>query len=425
MKQRIHEAVTDCRDEMVERLQDLVRLDTRNRFCGDEDCAGEKPGQQYLEPLLAELGAQTTLFDCPGDIYERMGVIGPQGRDFSDRPNLVGEWDFGGEGPRIIINGHMDTVGVAGMTIDPFAAELRDGCVWGRGTSDCKGGLTVGLQAVKILLDLDLPLAGSLVFESVVEEESSGSGAGTLSCLDAGYTGDVAVFVDGNSLEVTVGCGGCLTADLSVAGRMGHAARGGGISAIDKALVVKAAIDDFKAEREQSAEHRRVNLGILNAGVHAAVVPAEAYLSLNIVYDVEEARQAQAGGDGWGGAPIRRRFEEVIRGHEADDEWLAEHPSQITWVKDLLPFDVGVDDPWVQDIAAAYREVTGEDATFGRMTAWSDAAWPVALGDIPAFLFGPSLREQPHGPEEHIVVDDMLVCTEVLVNFLARAFTAR
>lgn len=425
MQQRIQEAVRSRADEMVLCLRELVRLDTRNRFSGDPDCAGERPGQEYLEPLLTELGARTRLFDCPADIYRRMGVIGPEGRDFSDRPNLVGEWDFGGDGPRIIINGHMDTVGSAGMTIEPFAAELRDGCVWGRGTSDCKGGLTVGLQAVRVLLGLGLPLTGSLVFQSVVEEECSGSGAGTLACLDAGYTGDVAVFVDGNGLEVTLGCGGCLTADLKVQGRMGHAAGGGAVSAIDKALVVKAGLDAFAAERQASGEHRRVNLGILNAGVHAAVVPAGAYLSLNIVYDLAEAEQARAQGHGWNGAPVRARFEQVIREHEAADEWLREHPSSLTWVKDLAPFDQPRDDPWVELLASAYREVTGAGPAYGRMTAWSDAAWPAALGGIPAVLFGPSLGGQAHGPEEHIAVEDMLTCTEVLAGFLARALAAR
>ena len=94
MDQRIHDLVSERREQLVSRLQDLVRIDTRNRFSGDDGCMGERPGQQYLEPLLTELGATTTLFDCPDNIYERMGVTGPEGRDFSDRPNLVGECPY-------------------------------------------------------------------------------------------------------------------------------------------------------------------------------------------------------------------------------------------------------------------------------------------------------------------------------------------
>ncbi len=422
MKDRIAEMAEDRADRIVARLQDLVRIDTRNPYSGDQEWGGEKAGQEYLEPVLQEMGAATTLFDCPDDIYQRMGVIGPAQRDFTDRPNLVGEWDFGGEGPRVIVNGHMDTVGAEGMTIDPFAAEVRDGKVWGRGTSDCKGGITVGLEAIGILLDLDLPLAGSLVFESVVDEESSGGGAGTMACLDAGYRGDGAVFVDGNDMTITLGCGGCLTADVTVTGKEGHAARGTGVSAIDKGFLVKQAIDEFKQEREAEHPEARVNLGIFHSGVHAAVVPGSAYMSLNIVYEVAEAEQAEADGYGWGGKPIRDRFEQIIRAAEAEDEWLREHPSELVWVKDLIPFDQPDSDPWAQRLAAVYREVLHDEPVFNRMMAWSDSAYPRALFDIPTVLFGPAMGGQPHGPTEHIEIDQMVRCTKVLASFLADVF---
>ncbi len=410
------------RDAMVARLQDLVRIDTRNRYCGDDDAPGEAAGQEYLEPVLRSLGGRTRTFDCPDDIYARMDVIGPADRQFAGRPNLVAEWEFG-EGPRVIINGHMDTVGVATMEIDPFAAEVRDGAVHGRGTSDCKGGITVGVEAISMLLDAGLDLRGSIVFESVVEEESSGSGAGTLACLDAGYTGDVAIFVDGNGLAITVGCGGCLTADLSVTGREGHAARGNGVSAIDKGFVVKQAIDAFKRERESARPDCRVNVGIFRSGSHAAVIPGSAYLSLNIVYAVEEAEQARVAGHPWGGAPIRARFEEMIRAAEADDEWLAAHPAQIVWVKDLVPFDQPDDDPWAQRLGASFRDVLEREPVVNRMVAWTDAAFPAALAGIPTMLFGPSLAGQAHGPAEHIMIDDMVEGAAVLAAFLADVMT--
>lgn len=408
------------RNELVTMLQDLVRIDTRNRYCGDDDAPGEAAGQDYLEPILRELGAQTRRFDCPEDIYARMQVIGPAERDFRGRPNLVGEWRFGA-GPRIIVNGHMDTVGTAGMTIAPFAAEVRDQAIWGRGASDCKGGLAMGVEAIRLLLDSGLDLRGSLVFESVVEEECSGSGAGTLACLDAGYTGDVAVFVDGNGLAITLGCGGCLTADLTVTGREGHAAHGTGVSAIDKGFIIKQAIDEFKREREAACPDCRVNVGIFRSGTHAAVVPGSAYLSLNIVYTVAEAEAARAAGYPWGGAPVRERFEEVIRGAEAADEWLSEHPTQITWVKDLVPFDRPDDDPWAQRLAAVARRVMGREPEFNRMNAWTDAAFPAALGGIPTMLFGPGLEGEPHGPTEHVMIEDLVSGAATLAAFLAEA----
>ncbi len=415
---RFIDAARDRREKLIQRMQDLVQIDTRNPYSGDEDAPGEAAGQEYVEPLLQEMGASTRLFDCPDDIYERMEIIGPAGRDFSGRPNLIGEWEFG-EGPRVIVNGHMDTVGVSGMEIGPFDGGHRDGAVWGRGTSDCKGGINVAVEAISLLLDAGLDLGGSLVFASVVDEECSGSGAGTLACLDAGYTGDVAVFVDGNDLTVGLGCGGCLTVDVTVEGREGHAARGNGVSAIDRGMIVKQAIDRFKAERESVRPDCLVNIGIFRSGVHAAVIPGEAYLSLNIVYSVDEAEEAREAGHPWGAALIRERFERIVREVEASDEWLAEHPSEIVWIKDLVPFDQPDDDPWARSLGDALRGELDREPEHHRMVAWSDAAFPCALGDIPTLLFGPALSGEAHGPREHIMVDDMVDCTAALAAFLA------
>ena len=116
---------------------------------------------------------------------------------------------------------------------------------------------------------------------------------------------------------------------------------------------------------------------------------------------------------------MRERFEEVIRGTEAEDEWLSENPSEIVWVKDLVPFDQPEEDLWAQRLASAMKSELGREPEFNRMMAWSDAAFPAALGGIPTLLFGPALAGEPHGPTEHIMIDDMVQCSAALAAFLA------
>ena len=125
MEKKILEEVDRLSDEMVEICQKLVRANTVNPYSGDANPGNELNGQIILKPVLEDMGAQTRMFETPPDIYERMGVIGPKGREFAGRPNLVGEFTFGSGGKRIIINGHMDTVAVTGMEIDPFSAEVN------------------------------------------------------------------------------------------------------------------------------------------------------------------------------------------------------------------------------------------------------------------------------------------------------------
>jgi len=402
-----------------------VRIPTVNPYSGDATAGSEKAGQLFLHPILEKLGGRTRLFDTPADIYERMGVLGPKNRDFKDRPNLVAEFDFGRPGKRIVLNGHMDTVGAAGMGFDPFGAELRDGKIFGRGASDCKGGLSVGVIALKALLAFKDQLSGSIVFESSVDEECNGSGAGTMAFCLEGYRGDTGISVDGNDLVVTRGCNGCLTASVHVQGKAGHAARPGAVSALEKALVVKKAIDRIKKTRESRRPEARLNIGVFNAGVHPAVVPGSALMSLNIVYELDEAARAKKRGKGWGAAEIREAFEKAVRKAEKKDAWLAEHPSTIEWVKDLIPFEVSADSAVVKDVSAAFARVTGSAPKVDTIPAWTDACYLPCFAQTPTVMFGPGVGTTCHTPDEHVTVDNLITAAKVVALYLWRQLAAQ
>ncbi len=419
MIDRICAEIDKNQDRTVELLQRLIRINTANPYCGDATASNETEGQLVLKPLLEDMGATVRLFDCPDDIYERMGVIGPQGRCFKDRPNLVAEFKFGDGPAKVMLMGHMDTVGGENMEIEPFSGEVKDGKVWGRGTSDCKGGLTAGLAAIEALLPLADQLDGTLIFESVVDEECNGSGAGTLACCDAGFSADACISLDGNDLTMTRGCNGCLTADVHLEGQAGHAARGTGVNAIDKAVVVKQAIDAFKQRRESERPDCRLNLGVFQAGVHPAVVPAKAWLSLNMVYDIAEAEQAKAKGLPYGAAEIRQAFEQAMADASAGDEWLKEHPAQVSWVKDLIPFATPEDAPVIQGLREAGQRVLGRSIPVEWMVAWSDVAYLPHFANTPGVLFGPGIGETCHSPVEYVPIENLTGCAKVVAAYVA------
>ncbi len=422
MEQRLAALVEERRESIFEMLADLVRIETTNPYSGDADPAGEKAGQEYLQPVLREMGAEVAMFDCPDDIYERTHVIGPENRNFRDRPNLVATWDFGG-GPTVIVNGHMDTVGIDTYNGDPLSACIQDGRMLGRGTSDCKGGVTAGVSAIRALLDVADDLNGKLIFESVVDEECNGSGAGTLACLDAGYLGDMAVFVDGKDDTVTVGCNGCLTAAVDVRGQAGHAARGTGVNAIEKGVVIQEAVYAFKHAREAERPEARLNLGVFRGGIHPAVVPAEARLEMNMVYELDEAQAGMDKTGIWGGAVVREEYERYIRAAEEVDDWLRAHPCTITWIKDLVPFSEDEDQPLVHDVSDAFAGVMGARPVIDRMVAWTDACWPSAYAHIPTVLYGPGAGDAPHTDDEYIDLEALIRCSKVLGVFLLRQLT--
>ena len=405
--------------ETVALLQSLVRTNTANPYCGDFTASSEKEGQELLRPVLEGMGGSIHMFDCPDDIYEKLGILGPKERDFKGRPNLVAEFNFGSREKRIVLNGHMDTVGGGGMEIEPFSGDVKEGKVWGRGTSDCKGGLTVGVAAIKALLPFADQMDGTVVLQSVVDEECNGSGAGTMACCDAGHSAGQAVIVlDGNDLAMTHGCNGCVGADVYVEGLAGHAARGTGVNAIDKGVVVKQAIDAFKEVRESQRPECRLNLGIFQAGVHPAVVPASAWLSLNIVYDIREAAEAEAKGLGWGAVEIRTAFEQAMAQACQGDAWLREHPAKIEWIKDLIPFETPTDSDLITGLRAVGQSVLGRDIPLNWMVAWSDATYHPRFAHTPAVLFGPGVHDTCHAPVEYVPIDNLTACAKVVAAYV-------
>ena len=413
------EFIDSHEEDIVQTLRELVAVETTNPYSGDRNPAGEAGGQKVLREMLEELNPSAIHeFDCPDDIYQRMNVLGPENRQFAGRPNLVAEFDFGQDGPTVVVNGHMDTVGIDNMTIDPLAGRVEDGKVWGRGTSDCKGGLTIGLWAIKALLAEATDLRGRIYFESVVDEECNGSGAGTLACIDRGFRGDVAIFVDGYDGAITRGCYGCLTAQVDVEGKEGHAAYGTGVSALEKALVVKQAIDRFKAAREERYPDARVNIGVFTAGTHPAVVPGHAQMQLNIVYRLEDARAAQEAGHPWGAALVREKFLQFVSQAAEQDEWLAAHPPATTWIKDLIPFEESADSPWLERLQDAHEQAVGEAAKIDFMIGWTDASYYSALAGVPTFLIGPAASGKAHTPDEYVEIAALLRSAKTLALFV-------
>jgi len=404
-EQRLIDEVEARRDEQVRRTAALVRAPSVNPYAGDETAADEYEAQMLFRSYLEAAGGSVRLIDVPPDVYERSDIIGPRGRDFTRRPCVVAEFAFGSGGPTIIVNTHMDTVGAAGMTIEPFSGEVRDGAIWGRGSSDSKGNLVMGLTAVEALAAVADDLNGRIIFESVVDEECNGSGAGTLACRLAGNRGDAALVIDGAGLILERGCGGVLTAEITVTGKSGHAAYGDTVNAIEKAFIVAGGIERLKARRAAEHPDLRLNLGVFRAGSMAAVVPGEATMAMNISYALSEARAAEASGRPYGAGLVMDALEAAVKEAADADDWLRAHPPAVTWVKDLYPFETAADDPLVGIVASAAADVMGRPPEVEVTPAWLDAAHMTVQGGMPVVGFGCGAVGTAHSADEHLDID--------------------
>src|SRR5439155_25913933 len=129
-------------------------------------------------------------------------------------------------GPRLVLNGHMDTVGIddlSAWSVDPFAGEVRDGHLYGRGACDMKGGLTTLLAVGQYVSRHRQELKGELVLQFAVGEERGEPG--TASLLAAGFRGDFGVVTEPSNVNVAVAQRGLAFFDITIAGRSAHASR--------------------------------------------------------------------------------------------------------------------------------------------------------------------------------------------------------
>ena len=108
-----------------------------------------------------------------------------------------------GGGKSIILNGHIDVVPVGdeqNWKQDPFSGHIEAGKLYGRGSTDMKGGTVSLLMALEALIALGIRLKGDVIFQSVIEEESGG--AGTLAAVLRGYQADGAIIPEPTNMKI-------------------------------------------------------------------------------------------------------------------------------------------------------------------------------------------------------------------------------
>jgi acetylornithine deacetylase/succinyl-diaminopimelate desuccinylase-like protein len=155
--------VPDPQDEVLEICRDLIRIDTSNY--GDGSGPGERAAAEYVMGLLTEVGLDPQLTES--DPGRASVVVRTEGRD-SSRPGLV-------------LHGHLDVVPAMAedWSVDPFAAEVRDGMVWGRGAVDMKDMVAMLLANLRHLARTGQQPPRDIVWAFFADEEAGGvKGAG-------------------------------------------------------------------------------------------------------------------------------------------------------------------------------------------------------------------------------------------------------
>lgn len=424
-ERRVCDEIAGRSDALVQLASDLIAFDTTARNPGDP-ARDEVALQEYLAGRLGSIGAEIDLFEPDADAMAGRPLV-PPGLDFAGRPQLIATHRGTGGGRSLVLNGHIDVVSGEPRErwqSDPFAPEVREGRLYGRGACDMKGGIAAMVLAVEALSSLGIELAGDVVVATNTDEESSGAGGTAL--VDRGLKADAGIVTEPTGFDVWVACRGSEYGTIRVPGRPGHAEtrqpdwrRGGAVNAIDKVVFVLAAIDSLRREWESRSEYAHPHVSqpsllatMASAGEWPVSYPASCDLTIATMF---VAAQADEHGEG---SRVRREVEEwILRETAAGDEWLREHPPVFEWWPNaVMPMDI----PETEPIVGLVRSATADAGHPGRISgldSWYDGATLTQLAGIPSIGFGPPGFDADgthvaHTIDEYVPVDGLVGCAQ-------------
>lgn len=322
------------------------------------------------------------------------------------RPSIVARRKGAGGGRSLMLNGHLDTTGVADYIGDPFEPKRADGRVFGRGSGDMKAG--VAAMMIAAARAADRGLAGDLIVACVADEECGSIGSAEVA---EHYRPDAVVITEPTGLELIHTHKGFVWFDVTVEGRSAHGSRPDlGIDAIAKAGRVLVAIEAWQHRLERGRRHPILGTGSVHAsliggGQEMSSYPASCRVGLErrtIPGETADTVESE----------LRQILAEIADG---DPQFKA------TCVRGLArePLEVAQTEAIVETTLAAAGRHLGRPPVLAGMAGWTDCAIFAAKG-VPAILFGP-LGDGFHSATEWADIASTSACAEILED-VARDF---
>jgi acetylornithine deacetylase len=355
-----------------------------------------------------------------------------------ERVNLVGIRRGSNSGRSLILNGHIDTVlpteADSWLCGSPWNPEIRDGRLYGIGSTDMKASAVAMLLAAQALDDVGARLEGDLQLHSVVGEETAEYALGTLHCVEAGFRADGAIVTEPSNpprpLTISTMSAGFLWLKAVVEGKATHcgnrplAIRPGGpgdaigVNALEKGIFVVRALQELEQQWGLTKSHPCFSPGFFNImpgifqadpGVpFPAYFPNRAELHWSIWYPPDESD-----------SDVMHEVETFVLDACRLDPWLRTHPPTFEWILRYPGMSTEWEHPLPQTAARAFEAVTGEPvppptprhpANFG---AAMEGTWLERAG-IPSIVFGPGDLQVAHSRDEHVALEEVFVAAKVL-----------
>ncbi|MEZ5789780.1 MAG: acetylornithine deacetylase/succinyl-diaminopimelate desuccinylase family protein [Nitratireductor sp.] len=419
---QIVDQVNDRRSEVVDLTCDLIRFPTVNP-------PGEAytPCAEYLGRRMARSGFDVRYIranDTPGD------------SDRYPRTNIVARREGSRPGPTVHFNSHIDVVDTGeGWSLDPFAAVVRDGKVFGRGACDMKGGLAASVVAVEAYIAANPHFPGAIEISGTVDEESGGFG-GVAYLAAKGFfskprVDHVIIPEPLNKDRICLGHRGVWWAEIETHGEIAH----GSMPFLGDCAVrhMGAVLDAFERDLFPALDRKETRMPVVPPGARRST------MNINSIHGGQT--------DDYSGLPspnvpdsckltIDRRFlieedigevkNEVVAILEDLKANRAKFDYSIRDVMEVLPIMVERDTPVAEAVAAGIRKVFGKEPEYVISPGTYDQKHVARIGHLhDCIAYGPGILDLAHRPDEFVGIDDMVESGRVMALALHTLLTGK
>lgn len=343
---------------IIETLTDLVRINSVNPDL-DKEGAGEEEIGLYIDRVFKSF-----------QIESEIKLLSPK------RVNVIGTLKGSGGGKSLMINAHLDTVGVTGMN-EPFSARIEDGKLYGRGAYDMKGSIAAMIGTAKALKNDSMDLKGDVIFTFVADEEYES--IGTQELIKHNKT-DAAIVTEPTDLDVCIGHRGFGIFEITTKGKIAHGGRHQeGIDANTKMGLLLAELDKLSKQPPKEKIHplcgqASLHVPIIQGGQSLFIYSGECTVKVerrtlpgetenNVLYELQKLVDTISKQDG----DFQARIQPLL------------------W-RD--PYEVSRDAPIVRLLTQAVTEVLGNQPSYVGHSWWEDSAI-IGKAGIDTVIIGP------------------------------------
>lgn len=381
-------------EELVDFTQKILRINSV--YNPDKEGFNEEKVAHYIADYLKELGLEVHVQEAaPG------------------RPNVIGILKGKEPGETLLFEGHTDVVTAGDLDewhFDPFAATIKDGKIYARGACDTKGNVAAAIFATKAIIDSKVDLKGNILLCIPVDEE--GMMIGIKSFIENGWADnvDAAIICEPEENNLCINQKGAMRIIIRSYGKMAHGAMP--LSGINPNWGMARIICELEkleaAEKDRLGKHHYLGYPSITPTILQSpskgeaqinVIPKECYTTLDIRTVPGQEHDT-----------LKRQIQDILdklakedKNFKADMEVIEERP----WT------ETAEDEPVVQSMAEAYREITGKEPIYNGVPGATDGTFLHSLKNIPVITTGAGDRLIPHQADEYVEIDELVETTKL------------